>query len=175
MIHHIDRLSSLSVCCLAWSFASTRAFSTPLNTQRLGAAPVAATSASTTSLSTTRRLSQLNVASTPTIAVADMERGVLLVQFLRHHGKHESSHCMEMDAAATVLKGPGTSTPFHSFLCVHGHGVEPTQSLSAPISFWNHAQQPLEDNGKESIYCNGKNDFNGTGAGATGVARDNRC
>jgi hypothetical protein len=76
MIHHIDRLSSLSVCCLAWSFASTRAFSTPLNTQRLGAVSVAATSAATTSLSTTRRLSQLNVASTPTIAVADMERGV---------------------------------------------------------------------------------------------------
>jgi hypothetical protein len=26
----------------------------------------------------------------------------------------------------------------------------------------------------ESIDCNGKNDFNGTGAGATGVARDER-
>jgi hypothetical protein len=29
------------------------------------------------------------------------------------------------DADAMVLKGPGTSTPFHSFLCVHRHGVEP--------------------------------------------------
>jgi hypothetical protein len=41
---------------------------------------------------------------------------------------HEDYHIDRidrLDAAATVLKGPGTSTPFHSFLCVHGHGVEP--------------------------------------------------
>jgi hypothetical protein len=31
-----------------------------------------------------------------------------------------------IDAAATALKGPGTSMHFHSLLCVYRHGVQPT-------------------------------------------------
>jgi hypothetical protein len=40
---------------------------------------------------------------------------------------------------------------FHSLLCVHGHGVQPTQRLSATILFWNHVQQPLEVRGKAEV------------------------
>ena len=61
------RFTSLSISCLAWSFASlttTRAFSLNTAAARLG------------SVATSSRHSSLNVASTPTIAVADMERGV---------------------------------------------------------------------------------------------------
>jgi hypothetical protein len=69
-------------------------------------------------------------------------------------------HIDRIDAAATALKGPGTSMLFHSLLCVHGHGVQPTQSLSAPIPFWNHVQQPLEVHGKAEVlhwHCSSRN------------------
>jgi hypothetical protein len=49
---------------------------------------------------------------------------------------------------------------FHSLLCVHEHGVRPTQSLSAATPFRNHVRQPLEVCGKAEVlhrHCSSRN------------------